>query len=116
MLKYMGNMIQTLDEPGLGAKERQERLQAIYAGIQKVFSAARMILSTSYGKWLEKGAEMIDYEQSAAAGIAVERYRRKYGKLPEKLKLLVPEFHRVSGHNINLLKSRPVADLSLIHI
>lgn len=92
MLKYMGNMIQTLDEPGLGAKERQERFQAIYAGIPKVFSAARMILSTSYGKWLKKGMEMIDYEQSVAAGVAVERYRRKYGKLPEELKQLVPEF------------------------
>ena len=51
-----------------------------------------MILSTSYGKWLKKGMEMIDYEQSVAAGVAVERYRRKYGKLPEELKQLVPEF------------------------
>src|SRR5262249_31477977 len=41
---------------------------------------------------LTEGLNLVALRRTARAGLAVEAYRRKHGKLPERLEQLVPDF------------------------
>ncbi|HUT94290.1 MAG TPA: hypothetical protein VMY37_32825 [Thermoguttaceae bacterium] len=97
-LDHMGAMIAAAEKPWPEALEEaaraQDRLDALGRGpfLTKIRHVIPLLLAPALGVAFEAAARHVAMTGAADAAVACERYRRRYGKLPEQLDQLVPEF------------------------
>ena len=97
-LEHMSAMIAAAEMPWPEAIEEAARvdgqLEALGRGsfLTKIRHMIPLLLAPALEAAFEAVARHVAMTGAADAAIACERYRRRYGKLPERLEQLVPEF------------------------
>jgi len=98
-LEHMGGLVVAAKQPwpqALRAADQAEaKLDDLAAGaspLTKVTHVFPLLLAPAIGAAFEATARNVAMNGAADAAIAIELYRRRHGKLPERLKQLVPDF------------------------
>ena len=98
-LKHMGRFVETAKIPWPEAIEAADQAEAeLRERIDNMSALGRLthalpeLLAPAVGAVFTVTARGVAWNDAADAAIAVELYRRNYGKLPERLEELVPQF------------------------